>query len=82
MPYFDRFDICEAHYALETDFNVGGIVWERPANKQRRESTGIQLNRIGFQPSVSFRGYPSLSDNGKAIYQELCARYSLPFEET
>lgn len=24
MPYFDRFDICEAHRAIEIHYNVGG----------------------------------------------------------
>lgn len=42
------FDICQAHAQLESDYNVDGIVIERPSNRRRNESTGCQLARIGY----------------------------------
>lgn len=42
------FDICQAHQQLESDYNRGGIVWERPSNRRRNASTGVQLHRVGF----------------------------------
>lgn len=79
MAQFDRFDICEAHYALETDWNVGGWLRERPSNRRRREATHIQLARLGFRAGAGFNGYESLSENGKEIYWELCERYGFEF---
>lgn len=80
MPYFTRFDVCEAHYALETDYNVGGWLRERPSNQRRREATHIQLERIGFRPGSSFQGFESLTENGQDIYRELQARYGFEVE--
>ena len=62
MAYFDRFDICEAYLALETDYNIGGILYPR-----ERQVWG-QLCRIGFSPGLAFNGYESLTENGKEIY--------------
>lgn len=42
------FNICQAHQQLESDFNVGGWVRERPSNQRRQESTGCQLSRMKF----------------------------------
>ena len=56
---FDRFDICEAHYALEVDYNVGGVLQERPSNQRRNMSTDYQLHRMGFRPSPLFNGFDS-----------------------
>lgn len=81
MATFDRFDICEAHYALEIDYNVGGWLHERPSNQRRKESTNVQLHRMQFKPAPSFNGYKSLSENGKEIYDELVQRYGLPVYE-
>ena len=78
MPYFDRFDICEAHYALEMDYHVSGWLQERPSNRRRREATHVQLHRMQFRPGAGFRGFDSLSENGKDIYRELVTRYGLP----
>lgn len=44
----DRFNICQAHAQLESDYNVDGWLRERPSNKRRMEATSIQLNRMGF----------------------------------
>jgi len=77
---FDRFDICEAYLALEWDYNVGGWLQERPSNRRRRESTDVQLTRMGFKPGRAFRGFDSLSENGKEIYRNLQSRYGFEVE--
>lgn len=52
LPYMDSevsvFAVCQAHQQLEADYNVGGILRERPSNKRRNESTGVQLARMGY----------------------------------
>lgn len=77
MAIFDRFDICEAHCVLEWDYNVSGVLQERPSNQRRRMSTDFQLSRMGFKPSPNLC-YESLTDNGKDIYDDLVKRYNLP----
>jgi hypothetical protein len=47
---FDRFQVCVAYHALEYDWNRDGWVHERPSNRRRRESIGVQLHRMGFKP--------------------------------
>ena len=42
------FDICQAHAQLESDYNVGGWIRERPSNQRRNESTSCQLSRIKY----------------------------------
>lgn len=76
MAYFDRFDICEAHLAIEWDWNAHGILQERESNQRRNMSTDFQLRRMGFRPSPMFNGYESLTENGKEIYHELEERYN------
>ena len=53
LPYIDSevsiFAVCQAHQQLEADYNVGGILRERPSNKRRNESTGVQLARIDYR---------------------------------
>ena len=44
----DRFAICQAFAQLESDYNVNGLLRERPSNQRRRESIGCQLSRIGY----------------------------------
>lgn len=44
----DRFSVCQAYSQLESDYNVGGCLQERPSNQRRRESIGCQLARMGF----------------------------------
>jgi len=72
----NTFDLMEAHYLLESDFNVSGVLQERPSNQRRSMSTGFQLNRMGFHPMPSL-SYETLSDNGKQIYMSLVFRYGL-----
>lgn len=75
---FDRFDICEAYLALETDYNRDGWVPERPSCQRRMESIGVQLHRIQFRPSPFFCGYSSLTENGQAIYNKKVQDWGLP----
>lgn len=52
LPHMDDkvsyFDICQAHAQLESDYNVGGIVRERPSNTRRNASTAVQLHRMKY----------------------------------
>lgn len=74
MPYFDRFDICEAYAALEYDWNSGGILRERGRNY----SVGAQLARMGFRAGPTRGGYDRLpTENSKEIYLEAAARMGL-----
>lgn len=76
MPYFDRFDICAAHLAIEIHYNRGGWLYERPSNRRRMEATHVQLHRMGYRPAPSrVDCFEALTDNGKAIYRELETRY-------
>ena len=76
MAYFDRFDVCEAHCVLEWDYNISGILKERPSNIRTKSSTGYQLNRMMFKPSVHLC-YDTLTENGKEIYNNLVEKYKL-----
>lgn len=79
MPYFDRFDICEAYCALEWDYNKGGWLHERPSNRRRMESIGVQLHRMQFKPAPNL-SYNTLTDNGREIYDQAVERFGLPKE--
>ena len=61
-PYWDRFDIVEAHYWHAADWHGGQ--WSELYAK---------LCRIGqyYTPGMLHRGYESLTENGKAIYDQL-----------
>lgn len=56
LPHMDGpvsvFSVCAAHAMLEADYNVGGILWERPSNVRRNASTGVQLARMQFHPGM------------------------------
>ena len=55
LPHMDSevsvFAVCQAHQQLEADYNVGGILRERPSNQRRNESTGVQLARMDYRTS-------------------------------
>ena len=55
LPHMDSevsvFAVCQAHQQLEADYNVGGILRERPSNRRRNESTGVQLARMDYRTS-------------------------------
>lgn len=72
---FDRFDICEAHYLLERDYNRNGWLPERPSNRRRMEATHVQLARMGFRPSPGLNDVCDLEENGQEIYYHLERRY-------
>lgn len=69
MPYWDRFDICEAYLAIDMDWNIGGLV--------DGKSYSSQLDKIGFKASPLFNGFKSLSENGKDIYLEKIKKLDL-----
>lgn len=71
------FDICQAHAQLEADFNVGGIVIERPSNKRRNESTGCQLARMRYSDAqrwVDITGAREDDDSGDDHVREIYIR--------
>lgn len=78
FPYFDRFDICEAYYLLEADYNFSGVLLERRSNQRRCMSTGFQLHRMDFRPSPLL-SYENLTENGRAIYDQFVSRFLIPF---
>lgn len=80
MATWDRFDIVEAHCVLEWDYNVDGLLQERPSNQRRRESTGVQLHRMQFRPRLDL-GYDSLTENGQEIYLDKVLQWKLPIDE-
>lgn len=77
----DRFTIAQAHYQLENDYNVSGMLRERMSNIRRNESTGVQLHRIGFQPiHVDILGYSDDTDDEdvREVYMLAVLRMGLP----
>lgn len=64
--YFDRFDIVEAHYAFACDYHDG-----------QSSYLYAKLCRISkyFTPSPMFRGFESLSENAKEIYNNLVEKH-------
>ena len=82
-----RFSICQAHAQLESDYNVGGIVRERPSNARRNESTACQLSRIGYSNAFDWVDIcnPSDLDDGDAdevrsIYLHNVLKWGLPID--
>jgi len=62
MAYFDRFDIVSAHYAFAVDYHSGQ--WSDLYARQCRISKY-------FTPGAMWKGYESLTENGKEIYDRL-----------
>jgi hypothetical protein len=79
MATFDRFDICGAYLALENDWNRGGWLPERPSNRRRRESIGVQLQRMGYEPAPdACCAFEYLeNDNQREIYADALRRFGL-----
>lgn len=77
MPYFDRFDICEAYLALEMDWGQHGVLHERTTFTQGPKQVAAQLHRMKFKPGAAFNGYESLTENGKEIYDAFCIRHKM-----
>ena len=63
MSYFDRFDICSAHYVL-------AMLWHGGTGCSLYAKFA-QLERIKFRPSPMLSGPEYLTDNGQEIYQQL-----------
>jgi hypothetical protein len=62
--WFDRFDICMAHYVFANLWHEG--------QGSATYAKFAQLNRVRFSPSVCFSGLPKdLDDNAKEIYRQL-----------
>jgi len=65
IMYYDKFDIIEAHYAFYVDYHSGQ--WSDFYARQCKI-------RKYFTPSKVWRGYESLTDNGKDIYNQLVVK--------
>ena len=61
--YFDRFDICEAHYMFAMLWHDG--MWGEIYGKFG------QLERMQFRPSPCLNGPKDLTMNGREIYRQL-----------
>ena len=48
------FAICQAYAQLEADYNVEGMLRERPSNRRRNESTGCQLARMRYSSPFDY----------------------------
>lgn len=78
------FDICQAHAQLEADYNIGGIVRERPSNSRRNMSTGCQLHRMRFNPGMFWVDILAEDDtegeNVRDIYLINVLKWGLPMD--
>lgn len=92
LPHMDSpvsvFDICQAHQQLEADYNVGGIVLERPSNRRRNASTGVQLSRMSYRDSyrwVDICNPDECDDSGdddvRDIYLINVLKWGLPMDD-
>ena len=65
--YFDRFDICEAHYLLAMLWHdgMGSSLYAKFA----------QFERIKFRPSRMLSSPRDLTENGLEIYEQLLETY-------
>jgi len=66
MPYFDSFDICEAHLLFAT-------LWHSGQTSPIYAKFG-QLHRIRYKPSPLF-SEENLSENAREIYEDLVAKH-------
>lgn len=92
LPYMDDavsvFDICQAHAQLESDYNVGGILRERPSNQRRNASTGVQLHRMQFSHAMRWvdicnpdEGDDCSDEDVRDIYLINVLQWGLPMDE-
>lgn len=91
LPYMDSkvcaFDVCQAHQQLESDHNKGGILWERPSNRRRNASTGVQLARMKYSSSYRWVDILNLEDDADSsdkdvrdIYLINVIKWGLPID--
>ena len=84
----NRFSICRAYAQLEADYNVGGVLRERPSSQRRLESIGAQLSRIGFSNPYSWVDIEAApgdeddveDDEVREIYMRAVLRWDLPID--
>lgn len=92
LPHMDdpvsAFAICQAHQQLESDYNIGGILRERPSNQRRNASTGVQLLRMKYRSPFDWVDIcnPSDLDDADAddvrdIYLINVLKWGLPMDE-
>jgi hypothetical protein len=81
------FDICQAHAQLESDYNNGGWLRERPSNQRRREATSCQLSRMQYSGGERWVEICKVQDNAppmdedvRDIYLQNVLRYGLPID--
>ena len=84
---FSVFDVCQAHMQLESDYNVGGILQERPSNIRRNASTGVQLARMKFSPRARWVDLVTKDENEdigdedvRLIYFSNVLKWDLPID--
>jgi len=66
--YFDRFDICLAHWAFAIAWHDG--MWGKIYSKF------AQLERIRFRPGLCQSEHPKdLGDNAREIYRQLVVKH-------
>jgi hypothetical protein len=63
MPYFNRFDVCEAYYVYALHYHRG--------QGSKEYAVFGRLANIGFDPSRLLYGEENLSENGREIYNRL-----------
>ena len=61
--YFDRFDICEAHFMF-------AMLWHRGMNCPIYWKFA-QLHRVGYRPSPLLSDPRDLTENAREIYRQL-----------
>jgi hypothetical protein len=71
----DGFAICQAFAQLESDYDVGGLLRERPSNQRRNESIGYQLSRIGYSNRFEWVDIETAHDDGDCFEQEVAFVY-------
>ena len=66
--YFDKFDICEAHYIFAVLYHGGQScpIYAKFA----------QLDRIGFRPSPLLSDENDLNENARSIFEDLVEKHS------
>ena len=63
--YFDRFDICSAHWMFAVHWHSGQF-----SDTYRKLG---QLENMGFSPSPLWSEPSDLNENARAIYEQLVA---------
>lgn len=86
----DRFAICQAFAQLESDYNKGGWLQERPSNQRRKESIACQLSRMGYKNPHGWVDIEAERDNDREdpmddevreVYMRYVLKWNLPIDE-